>query len=265
MSTIPPTAGPPAGHQPNGAPPAGPNYTNGVVGELNEWRTHTRVFLQPIAAPSILGLYGFAVATFMVTAYLVGWYGKSTSPALIFPFAVAAGGIAQGVAAVWAYRARDGLATAVHGIWAAFWLGYGLLQLLIAVKVIPMPARGAAIPALGYWFFPLAAVTLAAAIASVGENLAIAAVLWPLWIGAAFLGVFYVAGNAAVWEHVGGYITMLSSFTAFYAASALMMSGSFGRVILPLGKYRKTANMPGDQATYPIEFKYGEPGVKHGQ
>src|SRR5436305_2757603 len=165
---------------------------NGAAGELREWRDHTRVFLQPIAAPSILGLYGFAAATFMVTAYQVGWYGKATSPLLIFPFAVAAGGIAQGAAALFAYKARDGLATAIHGIWAAFWLGYGLLNLLIAVKAVPAPPPHGAVPELGYWFFALAAVTLAGALASLGENLAISSVLVPLSVGAALLGVFYV-------------------------------------------------------------------------
>jgi succinate-acetate transporter protein len=222
------------------------------------------VFLQPIAAPSILGLFGFAAATFMVTAYLVGWYGTPKSPALIFPFATAAGGIAQGAAALWSYKARDGLATAVHGIWAAFWLAYGLLQLLIAVKAIPAPARGAAIPEVGYWFFVLAAITLAAAVASLGENLAISSVLWPLWVGAGFLGVFYVTGGS-VWEKLGGYITMFSSVTAFYAATALMMSSTWGRVVFPLGKYRRSANVVGEQPTYPIQFEYGEPGVKQGQ
>ena len=76
----------------------------------------------------------------MVTAYLVGWYGTATSPLLIFPFAIAAGGIAQGAAALWAFKARDGLATAIHGIWAAFWLGYGFLNFMIALKLIPAPA-----------------------------------------------------------------------------------------------------------------------------
>src|SRR5437763_10443781 len=107
--------------------------TNGQTSELNQWRDHARVFLQPIAAPSILGLFGFSAATFIVTAHLVGWYGTAKSPTLIFPFAAAAGGVAQGAAALWSYKARDGLATAIHGIWAAFWLGYGLLNLLIAV------------------------------------------------------------------------------------------------------------------------------------
>jgi uncharacterized protein len=238
--------------------------TNGAAGELREWREHARVFLQPIAAPSILGLYGFAVATFMVTAYQVGWYGKATSPLLIFPFATAAGGIAQGAAALFAYKARDGLATAVHGIWAAFWLGYGFLNFMIALKLVPAPAPHAAVPELGYWFFALAAVTLVGMIASLGESLALTAVLAPLWVGVALLGVFYTAGGSG-WEKVGGYVTMASAFTAFYAASAMMLAGAFGRVIFPLGKYRKDANVPGGQHTYPIQFELGEPGVKQGQ
>jgi len=239
--------------------------TNGAAAELDQWRDHARVFLQPIAAPSILGLFGFAVATFMVTAYQVGWYGHAPATALlIFPFATAAGGIAQGVGAIWAYKARDGLATAVHGIWAAFWLGYGFLNFMIALKLIPAPAPHQAVPALGYWFYCLGAVTLAAFLASLGESLAISAVLLPLGVGAALLGVFFTVGGTG-WEYAGGYVTMASSFTAFYAASAMMLASTFGRVILPLGKYRREANLPGHRHAFPIQFAYGEPGVKQGQ
>ncbi|MBV9417020.1 MAG: hypothetical protein JO363_18695 [Solirubrobacterales bacterium] len=56
-----------------------------------------------------------------------------------------------------------------------------------------------------------------------------------------------------------------SAFTAFYAASAMMLASTFGRVILPTGKYRKDANVPGGTHTYPIQFALGEPGVKQGQ
>jgi succinate-acetate transporter protein len=237
---------------------------NGAGAELREWRDHTRVFLQPIAAPSILGLYGFAAATFIVTANLVGWYGKATSPLLIFPFATAAGGIAQGAAALWAYKARDGLATAIHGIWAAFWLGYGFLNFMIALKLVPSPAPHAAVPELGYWFFALAAITLVGMLASLGESLALTSVLLPLWVGAGFLGIFYLVGGSG-WEKVGGYVTMASAFTAFYAASAMMLASVFGRTIFPVGKYRREANVPGGQHTYPIQFALGEPGVKQGQ
>jgi succinate-acetate transporter protein len=237
---------------------------NGAPGELAVWRDHARVFLQPIAAPSILGLFGFACATFMVTAHVVGWYGNAKSALLIFPFATTAGGIAQGAAALWAYKARDGLATAIHGIWAAFWLAYGFLNFMIALKLIPAPAPHAAVPELGYWFFVLAAVTLAGMIASLGESFAITSVLAPLWVGAGLLGVFYLVGGSG-WEKAGGYVTMASAFTAFYAASAMMLASAFGRVIFPFGKYRREANVPGNQHTYPIQFELGEPGVKQGQ
>ncbi len=247
-----------------GTQPVGHGATNGASAELGLWRDHARVFLQPIAAPSILGLYGFACATFMVTAHQVGWFGSASSPLLIFPFATAAGGIAQGAAAILSYKARDGLATAVHGIWAAFWLGYGFLNFMIALKLIPAPAPHAAVPELGYWFFTLAAVTLVGMIASLAESLALTSVLAPLWVGAGLLGVFYTVGGTG-WEKVGGYVTMASAFTAFYVASAMMLAGTFGRVILPLGKYRKEANVPGGRHTYPIQFELGEPGVKQGQ
>lgn len=244
--------------------PSSAGLTNGATGELSVWRDHARVFLQPIAAPSILGLYGFAAATFIVTAYLVGWYGKPTSPLLIFPFATAAGGIAQGAAALWAFKARDGLATAIHGIWAAFWLAFGFLNFMIALKLIPAPAPHAAVPELGYWFFALAAITLVGAFASLAESLAISSVLFPLAAGVALLGVFYTVGGAG-WEKVAGYVTMASAFTAFYAASAMMLASVFGRVIFPLGKYRREANAPGAKPMYPIQFELGEPGVKQGQ
>src|SRR5437660_318501 len=245
-------------------PSAHTRSPNGHANELTDWRDHARVFLQPIAAPSILGLFGFAAATFIVTARLVGWYGNAASPLLIFPFATAAGGIAQGAAALWAYKARDGLATAIHGIWGAFWLAYGFLNFMVALKLIPAPAPHAAVPELGYWFFVLAAVTLAGMIASLAESLALTSVLAPLWVGSALLGVYYIVGGSG-WEKVGGYVTMASAFTAFYAASAMMLASTFGRVVLPTGKYRKDANVPGGTHIYPIQFELGEPGVKQGQ
>ena len=51
--------------------------------------------LFPIAPPAILGLFGFAGATFMVAARMAGWYGSAESPSFLFPFAAMFGGLAQ--------------------------------------------------------------------------------------------------------------------------------------------------------------------------
>lgn len=242
---------------------SGPDFSDERYRELSEWRNHARVMLQPVAAPSVLGLFGFAVATFAVTANLVGWFGNSASPLLLFPFTTATGGIAQGVAAIWSFRARDTLATAIHGMWGSFWLAYGVLQLLIAVHVLPAPAAHAAVPPLAYWFYTLAAVTLMGALASVVESFAITVVLVLLGFGSGLLGVFYTVGGGT-WEHIAGYVTMASAIAAFYAGSAMLLANTWGRAVLPLGRYSRDSDPPG-HPMYPIQFTAGEPGIKHGQ
>lgn len=240
--------------------------TNGNSAEFDRWRSSTRVFLQPIAAPSVLGLFGFAGATFMVAANLAGWYGTPLSGVYLFPFAAMFGGIAQFAAGLWAYKARDALATAMHGMWGAFWLAYGLLWLLVAAHDITLPAGK--FPELAFWFFPLAAITASGAIASIGQNLGITATLTALAVGAALLGVGYLVGGpltASGWLHTGGWVLIASSICAFYTASAMMWKASFGRIVLPLGEPKVDANIPGRAFTHPIEYHYGEPGVKQGQ
>jgi len=61
--------------------------------QVNE--NQVQAVLQPIAAPSILGLYTFAGSTFIVSAHLAGWCGGSDNPLYLLPFAAVFGGIAQ--------------------------------------------------------------------------------------------------------------------------------------------------------------------------
>jgi uncharacterized protein len=230
--------------------------------DLSSWREQTRVVLQPIAAPSILGLFGFASATFMVAANLAGWYGNTKSPEFLFPFAAMFGGVAQFLAGMWAYRARDGLATAMHGMWGSFWVAYGILNLLGALHVLVLPADK--FPELGFWFLTLGAITAAGFLASLAESAGLAAVLGSLAVGSALLAVHYLVGGLG-WQHSGGWVLIASAIAAFYTATALMLESTFGRVMLPLGKPRLEANKPGAVFTRPIEFEHGEPGVRQGQ
>ena len=237
---------------------------NGTGPDFQQWRASTRVFLQPIAAPSILGLFGFSLATFMVSTNLAGWYGNATSPVYLFPLAAVFGGVAQFAAAMWAYRARDGLATAMHGMWGSFWIAYGLLWLLVATHTVTIPSSGKFSP-LAFWFFPLAAITFSGAIAALAENLALTATLTSLGGGAACLAIGYITGVHG-WTTAGGWVLFGSSICAFYTATAMMWKSSFGRVVLPVGSLAASeADIPGRQLTHPIEYAEGEPGVRQGQ
>jgi succinate-acetate transporter protein len=226
------------------------------------WRESTRVFLQPIAAPSILGLFGFAGATFIVAAHLAGWYGTRQSPEYLFPFAAAFGGLAQFAAGMWAFRARDGLATAMHGMWGSFWIAYGVLNLLVATGSLTVPQG--TFTELGYWFLVLAVITGLGTIAALRDNLAFTAVLGVLTVGAAFAAVYYLTGIGS-WETAAGWVLIASAVLAAYAAGALMIAAAWGRTVLPIGEYRKSANIPGRRPIDAIEYEIGEPGVKQGQ
>jgi len=223
-----------------------------------------RVFLQPIAAPSILGLAGFAGATFIVASNVAGWWGTPTSGLVLAPFAAMFGGLAQFLAGMWAYRARDAIATLAHGTWGSFWLAYGILNILLATHVLPSPTPWYHNPEVGFWFFALAITTGIAAFAATAESIGLVAVLSTLAAGSGILAGAYIFGSLG-WAHVAGWVLVFSAGFAWYTVLAMVSAAATGRTIFPLGTYKKAANVPGGKRIRPIELEWAEPGVKMGQ
>ena len=231
-----------------------------------EWRdgfARPRVVLQPIAAPSILGLFGFAGATLIVAANLAGWYGNATTPEYLAPFAAFFGGLAQFMAGMWAYRARDAVGTAMHGMWGSFWLGYGLLWLLVAVgSLTPGQTMDTA---LAFWFIALAAITISGTFGALSEGKgAVTVVLATLATGAALAAVG-LGWEGTTWQHAAGWLFVISAGCAWYTATAMMLVAASGRTVLPLFTLRAATNIPGRRPLEPIELAWAEPGVKKGQ
>lgn len=236
--------------------------TDGWYGDF----ARPRVFLQPIAPPSILGLAGFSVATMMVATIQAGWWGSLHDFAIIGPFAGFFGGLAQFMAGMWSYRARDGIATLAHGTWGAFWLAFATLQILIATHVLPAPVPGASNIPLGLWFIGLAYITGSAALASLFKGLGIAAVLWTLAVGSGLTAAGLLSGGfTSGWTHAGGWLFVISAGLAWYVVTAMVLMSAAGRTILPLFEYKRAANVPNEQPVRPIQLDWAEPGVKMGQ
>lgn len=206
------------------------------------------IFLSPVAAPAILGLYGFAAAQFAVALGLVGAYGPP-SELFIAPFAALLGGVAQFAAAMWAFRARDGLGTGMLGVWGSFWIGYGLLFLLFAGQVLVQPVG--IIVGLGIVFIPLAAITYVGAVAATQVNWALSATLFLLASGAAVAAAANLTGIPAL-STAAGWVFIFAAVAGWWTASGLLLKSVFGRVILPIGETRRSAD---------ITEAWGEPGV----
>ena len=216
----------------------------------------TRVFLQPIAAPSILGLYGFAGATFIVATNLAGWYNVQGAPLYLFPFAAFFGGLAQFLAGMWSYKARDGLATAMHGMWGSFWMAYGLLYLLFATGTLT-PPTGPFVE-LGFWFIALAAITWVGTWAAMAVARSLSLVLGFLAAGSTVMAIAQLAGSGVLTD-IAGWLFIISAVLAWYTASALMLNSTYGHVVLPLGQSTRAREAP------EVVEGIGEPGVIHGQ
>ncbi|HET9076733.1 MAG TPA: GPR1/FUN34/YaaH family transporter [Acidimicrobiales bacterium] len=228
------------------------------------WLSRTRIFLQPIAAPSVMGLFGFAVATMMVGAWQAGWYGDSSTPLILWPFTLVAGGLLQIIAAVACFKARDSIALGVHAIWGAFWLAWSTLQILVALHVMAPLPLGSANGGFGFWFIGLALVTMSGFFASLAQSGLLAITLGTLSAGSALTAAGFWAGSLGT-TRAGGWLFVISAAAAWLFATAMQLEGSFGRTIIPLGKLNAASNIPGRSATRPIERAAGMPGVRVGQ
>jgi succinate-acetate transporter protein len=148
-------------------------------------------------------------------------------------------------------------------MWGAFWMAYGLLQLLIATHVLH--TGGTLDHALGFWFIALAAITGSGMLGALLEtNGGVAAVLGTLAAGSALAAIGFIDASKST-QHAAGWVFVISALLAWYTASAMMWKAAAGRTIMPLFKKDMEANKPGGQPTRAIELEWGEPGVKQGQ
>jgi succinate-acetate transporter protein len=117
------------------------------------------IFLQPIAPPAALGLAGFAGSTWITASWIANWWGSPDSPSIFFPFVAFFGGLAQFIAGLYGFHARDTLVSVINTMWGSFWISVGLLYLLVATKVLPSHSIYTQFPELASWFVILAVFT----------------------------------------------------------------------------------------------------------
>jgi succinate-acetate transporter protein len=223
--------------------------TNGI-------EPRTRISLQPVAAPSILGLFSFGAAAFVIGAHLAHWYGDAASAQYNFAFVAFVGGLAQLLAGMWAFKARDGVATAFHGLWGAFWLAYGLLAALFTLGTLTAPVR--TFPEYGFWFIWMGAATFGMAAAAIAVNAGLFVTLLGLGIASGMMAAGEISG-IGFWTVAAGWCFVWAAVAGWYTAVALLLHDSFGHSVLPVGR-----TGPKRRAA-PFAIGLGEPGVIHGQ
>ena len=184
----------------------------------------------PPADPAPLGLAGFALTTFLLSAFNAGWMTSGTGSEWI-GYAFAYGGLAQFLAGMWEFRNRNVFGATAFGSYGAFWLGLGAYIELVA----PTAKSAAAIDNdLGWILLAWAIFNTYMLIASLFVNKAVFLVFLTLEVTeiVLFIGNFQASTGIV---KVGGYIGVLTAVVAWYTSSAGVINGHTGKSLLPVG------------------------------
>ena len=198
------------------------------------------VITTPAADPAPLGLAGFALATFLLSASNAGWMKSATGSAFL-GYAFAYGGLAQFTAGMWEFRNRNVFGATAFGSYGTFWIGLGLWFLL----VLPAPAgagpavvaahAAAATKDLGWILLAWAIFNTYMLAWSSLANLAVFLVFLTLEATEIVLFIGFFGANTNVIK-IGGYVGIVTAVVAWYTSAAGVVNGMRGGApTLPVG------------------------------
>lgn len=200
-----------------------------------------------IADPAPLGLAAFALTTFLLSARNAGWMTSTTGNAFL-TFALAYGGLAQLLAAMWEFRNRNVIGATGFGTFGAFWIGIALWVLLVV-----NPAVAAIRPAtlvvtvtdinheLGWILLGFGIFTLYATILITQTNTALFTTFLLLFVTLIVLAIGQFNAGAMLplapttTIKIGGYLGVITAAVAWYTSAAGMAAGIGGKIRLPVG------------------------------
>ncbi|HVT68809.1 MAG TPA: acetate uptake transporter [Trebonia sp.] len=180
----------------------------------------------PIADPGPLGLAGFALTTFLLSAVNARWTIGNAAGTAFLGYALAYGGGAQFLAGMWEFRNRNVFGATAFGSWGAFWIG-----LFIWIKNSPANSGHD----LGWILVAFAIFNFYMLIFSTQVNMAVFGVFLTLQLTLIFL----IIGNflsSPGWTQVGGYVGLVTALVAWYTSAAGVSNGLLGRIRFPVGK-----------------------------
>lgn len=218
------------------------------------WRERSRVVLTPVAAPAILGWFTFAIAALLTGSHLAGWWGGEQTFVYLAPFLLFVG-LGQLMAGMWGFRAREPVATAIHGTWSLLWLGLGLAYTLTAFEVLTV---GALEMPLGFALLALGLVTIGSFVGAVYENPLLAVLLGAATLTGLIAGIGLMAEIGWLTQ-LGGWLMVIGAVLAWYFATAMLVAEVSGREPLPMGRYHMAADLPGERTAHAVAFSTGMP------
>lgn len=181
--------------------------------------------------PAPLGLLAFGMTTVLLNIHNTGYYKLG---AMILAMGIFYGGLAQVGAGWMEWKKGNTFGTVAFSSFGFFWLT--LVFLLLA------PARGwweaTSVGFMGWYFFMWGFFTLCMFIGTLRINRGLQVIFGTLVVLFWLLAIRDWAGSEVVGK-VAGWVGIVCGFSAIYTAVAQILNEIYGKVLLPIGPYKK--------------------------
>jgi succinate-acetate transporter protein len=186
-----------------------------------------------IANPAALGLGGFALTTFLLSAHNA--MGAATEPLLpFFGYAIFYGGVAQFAAGMWEFKTGNTFGATAFSTYGAFWMG--LAAWVVLVLWGKVPATDITV-SLGWILLAFAIFNTYMLLWSTRLNMSVFLVFLTLEITEIllFIGNFSGSKAGAGLVGLGGWMGIITALVAWYASAAVVANSMRAKPILPVG------------------------------
>lgn len=178
-----------------------------------------------LANPAPLGLFGFALTTWLLSMVNAGLLPGASVP-LVLAMAFAYGGTAQFAAGLMEMARGNTFGFVAFCSYGAFWWSFALF-----VQFFGTGVPGAAV---GWYLIVWGVFTFAMWIGTFALNRALFLIFLALWITFLLLGLAPLTGHASLTVD-GGYGGLITALLAAYLGAAEIINEAHGKTVLPIG------------------------------
>ncbi len=206
-----------------------------ATGPMGERGTITATLRDATANPGPLGLMAFGMTTILLNVHNAGIIPLS---GIILAMGVFYGGIAQVIAGIMEWKKNSTFGMTAFLSYGLFWLSF--VGIFAFPKWMGSAALdlGATSTALGYYLAAWGMFTALMFVGTLRINRSLQTVFLSLTVLFFLLAVAEWTGNETITK-IAGWEGIFVGFSAVYGSIAQVWNELYGRVVLPLGPYKK--------------------------
>jgi succinate-acetate transporter protein len=190
--------------------------------------------IMKLANPAPLGLFGFALTTWLLSMVNAGLLPPTSVP-LVLAMAFAFGGTAQFCAGLMEMVKGNTFGFVAFCSYGAFWWSFALF--------VEFFAAGVTGPAVGWYLLIWGLFTFVMWIGTFALNRALFLIFLALWPTFVLLALKDLLG-VPVLGMLGGYGGLITAILAFYLGAAEVINEAHGKPVLPIGAGDPKPAMP---------------------